>query len=161
MQLFEKILLQHMKSFSGRLFFSVFATLAHLTVSAAEEPLGGWKPLDDLGKKSISSPKIPRWHPSMLSKSKAVKLFFSKATVSFILVLTSLGRTTPLSQLPPSLSRSQPPWSLFWWRRRSFPSMTRSQSTFRILQAKAKRRNLGQIANNSRVPLSHFRFSRR
>ena len=47
-----------MKSFSGRLFFSIVATLAHLTVSAAEE-VSRWKPLDDLGKKAISSPKIP------------------------------------------------------------------------------------------------------
>ena len=47
-----------MNIFSGRLFFSIFATLAHLTVSAAEEA-SRWKPLDDLGKKAISSPKIP------------------------------------------------------------------------------------------------------
>ena len=47
-----------MISFSGRLLFATFVTLAHLTVSAAEEP-SRWKPLDDLGKKAISSPKIP------------------------------------------------------------------------------------------------------
>ena len=47
-----------MNSFSGRLLFAKFVTLAHLTVSAAEEP-SRWKPLDDLGNKAISSQKIP------------------------------------------------------------------------------------------------------
>ena len=47
-----------MHIFSVRLLFAVFVTLAHLTVFAAEEP-SRWKPLDGLGKKAISSPKIP------------------------------------------------------------------------------------------------------
>ena len=48
-----------MKSFSVRLLFAIFVTLTHLTVSAAAEEPSRWKPLDDLGKKAISSQKIP------------------------------------------------------------------------------------------------------
>ena len=60
-----------MNSFSGMLLFAIFVTLTHLTVSATEEP-SRWKPLDDLGKKSISSPKIPGASINVIEGGKTV-----------------------------------------------------------------------------------------
>jgi len=55
--------------------FRNILTLADLTVSAAEET-AKWKPLDDLGKKAISSPKIPG---ASIHVVEAVKTVFQQS----------------------------------------------------------------------------------